>query len=100
MTYGENRDTVRTHTTVAMYRLALKDPRIKKTFCWQLESCGFLKTIENEEQRILHNWMIRLLENAGFTQGGNLERIVDFLLTLEIPPEAIEKGRGDGPGTK
>ena len=107
LTYGGNQDSVRNNQSVAMFRQYLRrDPSAKWQFIRFLEHGGFLKRIDSSSESIMrehvamHNWVITELENLGIVQGGNLEKIVDFLLTLEIPPEAIDKGRGDGPGAK
>jgi hypothetical protein len=50
-----------------------------------------LKRIENDEQRVLHNWGIELLENMGLTQGINYRALVDAALRLGIPKEAIDE---------
>jgi len=57
-----------------------------------LEGAGFLKVIETEEQKQIHNYGVRLLENMGMTQGVNYRRLVDMLLSLTIPEESIDGG--------
>jgi hypothetical protein len=51
------------------------------------------RRIENEEQRVLHNWGIELLENMGLTQGMNYKGVVDALLKLGIPDEAFDESQ-------
>ena len=63
----------------------------REVLAWIIESCGFLKTIDSEEARHAHNWGVYLLENMGFTQGINYRRLVDAMLNLSIPDEAIDK---------
>ena len=58
---------------------------------WYLERCGLMRRIENEEQRVLHNWGIELLENMGITQGVNYRALVDAILRFGIPKEAIDE---------
>lgn len=49
-----------------------------------------MKRIDTEEQRVLHNWGIEMLENMGMTQGPNYRLLVDAILKLGIPEEAID----------
>jgi hypothetical protein len=81
----------RLRETILSYRRTFeKDVLSRQTLAWLLESCGLLKKIETEEQRILHNWGIYLLENMGALQGFNYEDMVDTILKLTIPEEAID----------
>ena len=57
---------------------------------WLIERCGLMKRIETEEQRVLHNWGIEMLENMGMTQGPNYRLLVDAMLKLGIPEEAVD----------
>lgn len=57
---------------------------------WLIERCGMMKRIDTEEQRVLHNWGIEMLENMGMTQGPNYRLLVDAILKLGIPEEAID----------
>ena len=41
--------------------------------------------IETEEQRMIHNYMVTLLENMGITQGLNFDALIDSMLALTIP---------------
>jgi hypothetical protein len=50
--------------------------------------------IETDEQRVLHNWGIELLENMGLTQGMNYGALVESLLKLGIPDEALDPVAG------
>ena len=63
----------------------------RAVFGWLIERCGLFVRIDTEEQRILHNWGIELMENMGLTQGMNYAGIVDALLKLGIPDEAIDE---------
>ena len=47
--------------------------------------------VETEEQRVLHNWGMELLENMGLTQGMNYGALVESLLKLGIPDEALDE---------
>jgi hypothetical protein len=58
---------------------------------WLMERCGLFKRIDTEEQRVLHNWGIEMLENMGMTQGPNYRALVDAMLKLGIPEEAVEE---------
>ena len=55
-----------------------------------LQSYGLLSRIESDEQRIRHNVGVELLEHLGVVQGMNWDRLVDDMLRLTIPKEAIE----------
>ena len=55
-----------------------------------LGTCGLLNRIENEEQRIRHNMGVEMLEHMGLVQGDNWGKVVDAILRLTIPQEAIE----------
>jgi len=78
--------------TILTYRAAFeRSVEGRQVLAWLVEHCGLLRPIENEEQRVLHNWGVNLLENMGMTQGFNYDRLVDDLLRLTIPIEAIDK---------
>ena len=80
----------RLRETVLTYRAAFGTQAGRQVLGWLVERCGFLKPIETEEQRLLHNWGIALLENMGSLQEFNYERLVDAILSLTIPDEAID----------
>lgn len=83
----------RTRETVIRYRHTFeKDAVSRETLAWIVESCGLFKTITTDEQKAAHNWGIYLLENLGVTQGINYRRLVDAMLNLTIPDEALDKG--------
>lgn len=87
-----NRKRLRLRETILSYRQTFERDKVsRQTLGWLIESCGFLKKIETEEQRLIHNWGIYLLENLGALQGLNYERLVDAILNLTIPDEAIDK---------
>ena len=82
----------RLRETILSYRRTFERDKIsRQTLAWLLESCGLLRMVETEEQRVLHNWGIYLLENMGALQGLNYEDLVDAVLSLTIPEEAIDK---------
>jgi hypothetical protein len=90
-----NRDNARLRETILIYRKVFtENSQSRVVFGWLLERCGLFRPIENEEQRVLHNWGIELLENMGLTQGMNYASIVDALLKLGIPEEAIDPVEG------
>ena len=81
--------------TILSYRAAYgRTQEGRWAFARLLESGGFLKRIDNEEQRATHNMMVTLIENMGMTQGVNASELYDrlavLLLNLTIPDEAIE----------
>ena len=55
-----------------------------------LGTYGLLSRIENEEQRVRHNMGVELLEHLGVVQGLNWDALVDAILRLSIPSEAVE----------
>lgn len=78
--------------TIANYRNVFqRDEAGKLVMIWFLERCGLMRRIENEEQRVLHNWGIEMLENMGITQGFNYRALVDAVLRFAIPKEAIDQ---------
>jgi len=83
---------LRLRETVLTWRAGFErnDPG-RDVLAWIIESCGFFKVIETEEQKAAHNWGVYLLENMGMTQGVNYRRLVDAMLNLTIPEEAIDK---------
>jgi hypothetical protein len=84
--------TSRTRETVICYRHTFeKDDISRQTLAWIVESCGLFKKVETEEQRAAHNWGIYLLENLGVLQGLNYGKLIDAMLNLPIPEEAIDK---------
>lgn len=81
----------RPRETILYYRAAYEaQPAGRWAFARLLESGGLFKRIETEEQKAAHNYIVTLLENMGFTQGVNYDKLVDMLFTLSIPEEAIE----------
>ena len=56
-----------------------------------LANSGILKRIDSEEQRVRHNMGIELLEALGAVQGLNWERLVECILNLTVPTEAVEE---------
>lgn len=56
------------------------------------------KRVDNDEQRILHNWGIELMENMGLIQGLNYDRLVESMQRLTIPKEALDSAEGDENG--
>lgn len=84
----------RLRETVLTYRAAFDTKAGRQVLAWLVERCGFLKPIESEEQRVLHNWGITLMENMGIVQGVNYERLVDAILNMTIPDEAIDDMEG------
>ena len=95
-----NRENARLKETIQVYRTVFgtapgtQGEVGRVVFGWLLERCGLFVRIETEEQRVLHNWGIELLENMGLTQGINYGGIVDALLKLGIPDEAIDPVTG------
>lgn len=86
-----NRENVRLKETIQTYRnVFAASAHSRVVYGWLLERCGLFMHIETEEQRVLHNWGIELLENMGLTQGMNYGGIVDALLKLGIPDEALD----------
>ena len=84
------RPDTRVKETVQIYRNVFGTGHGRIVFGWLLERTGLLMHVETEEQRVLHNWGIELLENMGLTQGMNYGGIVDALLKLGIPDEAVD----------
>ena len=84
----------RTKDTILWYRHTYeKDQQSRWAFARLLESGGLFKRIETEEQKAAHNYIVMLLENMGFTQGVNYDRLAELFFTLTIPDEAIDAGR-------
>jgi len=50
-----------------------------------------MKRVDTDEQRVLHNWGIEMLENMGMIQGPNYRALIDAMLKLGIPEEAVEE---------
>jgi len=76
--------------TVLTYRAVFdRTEEGKRVLVDLLQSSGILMRIETEEQRIRHNWGIWLLENLGTVQGMNYEGLVEAILKLTIPDEAL-----------
>jgi hypothetical protein len=75
---------------VLVYRAAFdRSEAGKAVLADLLESTGILRKIETEEQRVHHNWGVWLLENMAATQGMNYTELVEAILRLTIPDEAI-----------
>jgi len=82
----------RTKDTILWYRAAYsKDNQTKWVFARLLESGGLFRRIDTEEQKAAHNYIVMMLENMGFTQGVNYDRLAEILFNLTIPEEAIDK---------
>ena len=75
---------------VVAYRFAMGRPAERAWLIHRLGSYGLLQRIETDEQRHRHNMGIELLEDLGLLQGDNWQRLVDYMMTLPIPDEAIE----------
>ena len=73
--------------TAALYRAPFtRDENGKLVLTWLLQRAGFLKRIDTDEQRMLHNWGIELLENMGVLDTDkNYRSVVDALLALPLP---------------
>jgi len=83
---------LRLKETVLTYRAAFdRTKEGRQVLAWLIESCGFFRRIDTEEQKAAHNWGVYLLENMGITQGVNYSRLVDAILNLSIPDEAIDR---------
>ena len=81
----------RPKATILTYRAAFeRTAEGRQVLAWLVERCGLFKKIESEEQRAIHNWGVYLLENMGITQGLNYDRLIDAILSLTIPEEAID----------
>ena len=77
--------------TVLTYRAAFERSEAGRLVLADLlESTGILRRVETEEQRIQHNWGVWLLENLAATQGLNYQALVDAILHLTIPDEALK----------
>jgi hypothetical protein len=85
-----NRQDARLKETILTYRSVFGTGNGRAVFGWLLERCGLFLHVETEEQRVLHNWGIELLENMGLTQGMNYKALVESLLKLGIPDEALD----------
>jgi len=59
-----------------------------------LRSYGLFNRVENDAQRERHNMGVEMLEHLGVVQGLNYDALVDAILRLTIPEEAIEKDEG------
>jgi len=78
--------------TIVIYRQVFqRDDAGRLVLVWLIERCGLMKRVDTEEQRVLHNWGIEMLENMGMTQGPNYRALVDAMLKLGIPDEAVEE---------
>jgi hypothetical protein len=84
------RPDARVKETIQIYRNVFGTGHGRVVFGWLLERTGLLMHVETEEQRVLHNWGIELLENMGLTQGMNYGALVESLLKLGIPDEALD----------
>jgi hypothetical protein len=61
-----------------MYRnVFLESPNGRLVLNSMLQSCGLLRVVENEEQRILHNWGVYLLSNLGLDIA-TVKGVVDY----------------------
>ena len=82
----------RTRETILWYRNVYgRDAQGKWAFARLIEQGGLFKRIEGEEHRAAHNQLVYLLENMGMTQGMNYDKLAEFMLSLPIPDEAIDK---------
>lgn len=84
-------DTVQIYRSVFGKSAGIQGDMGRQVLTWLIERCGMFQRIENEEQRILHNWGIELLENMGLIQGLNYRALVDAILQFGIPDEAIDR---------
>lgn len=75
---------------IQSYRFALAREAERDWLIHWLGTCGLLQRIETDEQRVRHNMAIEMLEHLGAIQGENWERLVDAVLSLPVPKEAIE----------
>jgi len=95
-----NRENARLKETIQVYRTVFgtapgtQGEVGRVVFGWLLERCGMFMRIETEEQRVLHNWGIELLDNMGLTQGMNYKALVESILKLGIPDEALDPVEG------
>ena len=73
-----------------MYRnVFLENPNGRLVLNSLLQSCGLLRVIENDEQRILHNWGVYLLANLGLdttTVKGVVDynNVIDALASMKV----------------
>ena len=78
--------------TIAIYRQVFqRDDASRLVLIWLIERCGLMKRVDTDEQRVLHNWGIEMLENMGMIQGPNYRALIDAMLKLGIPEEAVEE---------
>ena len=67
-----------------------RTPAGRATLSHLLGSYGLLNRIETDAQRERHNMGVELLEHLGVVQGANWDKLVEAMLELTIPDEAIE----------
>ena len=80
----------RPKTLIVAYRQVFDfSPAGKAVLGHLLGSYGLFQRIESDEQRARHNMGVELLEHLGAVQGLNYERLVESILKLTIPEEAI-----------
>jgi hypothetical protein len=84
------KETIQAYRTVFGTAPGIQGEMGRVVFGWLLERCGLFMRIETDEQRTLHNWGIELLENMGLTQGMNYKALVESILQLGIPDEALD----------
>jgi hypothetical protein len=81
----------RPKTLIVAYRQVFDfSPAGKAVLAHLLGSYGLFQRIENDEQRSRHNMGVELLEHLGAVQGLNYERLIESILKLTIPAEAVE----------
>jgi hypothetical protein len=80
---------LRSKKAIEKWRRAFHSPDGRWALAELLRDSGLLQVIETEPQRIAHNQAVALLENLGALQGKNYRRIVDCILAMEIPPQAV-----------
>ncbi len=85
------RQESRTRQTILWYRGAYgENEQTRWAFARLIESGGLFKRIETDEQKAAHNYIVTLLENMGFTQGINYDKLAEAFFNLGIPEEAID----------
>lgn len=75
---------------MSLYRNVLLDnPNGRLVLNMLLRSCGLLKLVENEEQRVLHNWGVYLLYNLGLDHAEekglvDYTNLIDALAKIQV----------------
>lgn len=76
------------------HRAAYRTEEARQELAFHLKSTGLLRTIDNEEQRAVHNWGVYLCNNLGVSDT-NYEvvifALVDAILGLPIDEQATER---------